>query len=420
MSIFTSPFTGDVVQPTDVSYYALSFSTNTQLVWPAVVNGEEVPASRIMDCVATVSNRSILLPDATQGALGTDILLRNLGANNFVVTDADGEQSVTVAVGMSRYFYLTDNSSLGGTWANVEFAAGTSYADAATLQGAGLTTISGKLATTQNVVNVSSTPVINDASRASTFVWNGGAGTFNLPAILTLSTGWYIGFRNSGTGSLTIEPLSPTVINGQSTIVVNPGDSGYIVYDVNAGTYLTVGLASPANLTFTSATYDVDSIPGDTFSLVTFAPIIQNYIAQSGSRTTTLTVTLPATTQIYVLLNSTGQTSYDIEFVIEGSVQPPFVLENGIVATILCDGQNIYLLTSAAASIFYAVNGSAGSPSFSFINDTTTGMYLPGVNVLGLAANGIEIIDINNTNTLQPLVTVNATLNAQLISGGTF
>jgi hypothetical protein len=101
-------------------------------------------------------------------------------------------------------------------------------------------------------------------------------------------------------------------------------------------------------------------------------------------------------------------------------VQPPFVLENGIVATILCDGQNIYLLTSAAASIFYAVNGSAGSPSFSFINDTTTGMYLQGVNVLGLAANGIEIIDINNTNTLQPLVTVNATLNAQLISGGTF
>jgi len=420
MSIFTSPFTGDVVQPTDVSYYALSFSTNTQLVWPAVVNGEEVPASRIMDCVATVSNRSILLPDATQGALGTDILLRNLGANDFVVKDANGGQSVTVAVGKSRYFYLTDNTSLGGTWANVEFAAGTSYADAASLQGAGLTTISGKLATTQNVVNVSSTPVINDDSRASTFVWTGGAGTFNLPAILTLSTGWYIGFRNSGTGSLTIEPLAPTVINGQSTIVVNPGDSGYIVYDVNAGTYITVGLSSPANLTFTSATYDVDSIPGNTFNLITFAPIIQKYIAQTGSRTTTLTVTLPATTQIYVLLNSTGQTSYDIEFVIEGSVQPPFVLENGIVATILCDGQNIYLLTSAAASIFYAVNGSAGSPSFSFINDTTTGMYLQGVNVLGLAANGIEIIDINNTNTLQPLVTVNATLNAQLISGGTF
>jgi hypothetical protein len=280
--------------------------------------------------------------------------------------------------------------------------------------------LSGKLATTQNIVNVSTTPVINDASRAATFVWQGGAGTFNLPAILTLSTGWYIGFRNSGTGSLTITPQGTTVINGQSTIVVNPGDSGYIVYDVNNGTYLTVGLASPANLTFTSATYDVDSIPGNTFSLITFAPIIQNYIAQTGSRNTTLTVTLPATTQIYILINATGHTDYNIEFVIEGSLQPPFVLENGIIATILSDGQNIYLLTTAATNIFLANDGSAGSPSFSFLNDTTTGMYLRGINVLGLSANGIEIIDIDNTNTLQPLVTVNATLNAQLISGGTF
>jgi hypothetical protein len=373
-----------------------------------------------MDCVATVSNRSILLPDASQGALGTDILLRNLGLNDFVVKDANGGQSVTVAVGKSRYFYLTNNTSLGGTWANVEFAAGTSYADAATLQGAGLTTVSGKLATTQNIVNVSTTPVINDASRASTFVWSGGAGTFNLPAILTLSTGWYIGFRNGGTGSLTIAPQSPTVINGQSTIVVNPGDSGYIIYDVNSGTYLTVGLTAAANVTFTSATYDVDSIPGNTFSLITYAPIIQNYIAQTGSRNTTLTVTLPATTQIYILINATGHTDYNIQFQIEGSSQPPFVLENNIIATVLSDGQNIYLLTYSTTNIFLANNGSAVSPAFSFINDTTTGMYLAGINVLGLAANGVEIVNIDNTNTLQPLVTIDATLNAQLISGGTF
>ena len=420
MSTFTSPFTGDVVQPTDVSYYALSFSTDTQLVWPAVVNGQQVPASRIMDCVASAVDLFILLPDASQGALGTDILLRNLGLYDFVVKDAAGGQSVTVAVGKSRYFYLTDNTSLGGTWANVEFAAGTSYADAATLQGAGLTTISGRLATTQNIVNVTSTPVINDASRAATFVWGGGAGAFVLPNILTLSTGWYIGFRNGGTGSLTIAPQSPTVINGQSTIVVNPGDSGYIIYDVTTGTYVTVGLTSAANVTFTSATYDVDSIPGNTFSLVTYAPIIQNYIAQTGSRTTTLTVTLPATTQIYILINATGHTDYNLQFVIEGSAQPPFVLTNDTIATVLSDGQNLYLLTSAATNIFLANNGSAAAPSFSFLSDITTGMYLAGNNVLGLSANGVELVNIDNTNTLQPLVTVNAELRAQLISGGTF
>ena len=420
MTTFTSPFTGDVIQPTDVSYYALSFSTDTQLVWPAVVNGQQVPAARIMDCVATLGNLNILLPDATQGALGTDILVRNLGLNNFVVKDANGGQSVTVAVGKSRYFYLTDNTSLGGTWANVEFAAGTSYADAATLQGAGLTTISGKLATTQNIVNVTTTPTINDASRASTFVWNSGAGTYNLPLISSLSTGWYIGFRNAGTGSLMLVPQTPTLINGQSSIVANPGDSGYIVYDVSTGSFITVGLTAAANVTFTSATYDVDSIPGTTFSLVSYAPIIQNYIAQTGSRTLPLTITLPATTQIYILINATGHTDYDLEFVVEGSLSPALIVTTGNIATVLCDGQNLYLLTSSASNLFYAINGVATAPSYSFLNDSTTGMYLPGANILGLSANGVEIVDIDNTNTLQPLVTVNAELRAQLISGGTF
>ena len=420
MTTFTSPFTGDVIQPTDVSYYALSFSTDTQLVWPAVVNGQQVPAARIMDCAASLGNLSVLLPDATQGAVGTDILLRNLGLNDFVVKDANGGQSVTVAVGKSRYFYLTDNTSLGGTWANVEFAAGTSYADAATLQGAGLTTISGKLATTQNIVNVSITPTINDASRASTFVWNSGAGTFILPTVASLSTGWYIGFRNAGTGSLTITPQGATLINGQSSIVANPGDSGYIVYDVSTGSFITVGLTAAANITFTSATYDVDSIPGTTFSLVTFAPIIQNYIAQTGSRALPLTITLPAVTQIYILVNATGHADYNLNFVVEGSSSPPLTVTTGNIATVLCDGQSLFLLTSSASNLFYAVNGIAAAPSFSFLNDSTTGMYLPGANILGLAANGMEIIDINNTNILQPLVTINAELRAQLISGGTF
>ena len=47
-------------------------------------------------------------------------------------------------------------------------------------------------------------------------------------------------------------------------------------------------------------------------------------------------------------------------------------------------------------------------------------MYLAGVGQLGLSANGSQLIDIDNTNILQPLVTVSARLRAQLIDGGTF
>jgi hypothetical protein len=331
-----------------------------------------------------------------------------------------GGNSVSVPVGISKYFYLTNNSTTAGTWNNVTFAAGTSYADAATLAGLGLTTISGKLATTQNPVDVTSSPAITDSSRAATFVWNAGAGTFTLPSTETLSTGWYIGFRNNGTGSLVINPTSPDQINGLNTITTNPGDSGFIIYDFNSGGFITVGWVAPSSVTFTAATYDVDSIVGNTFSLVSYAPVIQTYIAQSGTRTHTLAVTLPAITQIYILVNNTGKTGYNITFQNEGSSQPPLVLSTGSITTVLSDGTNLYVLTSSTTGLFYAANGSQSAPSFSFNNDTTTGMYLVGTGILGLTANGTEIVNLDGSNPSNPKVNVVAALNAELISGGTF
>jgi hypothetical protein len=418
--VYVSPFTGTVVTATDVSYYALAFSSNTQLFWPSTVNNSETPAARIIDCVASTTGLFIALPPANQGTLGADILFRNLGAQAFTVTDSIGGNSFTVPVGISKYVYLTDNTSDAGVWQNVTFAAGTSYADAATLAGAGLTTVSGQLATTQNPVNLTTSPVINDLSRAATFVWNSGAGTFTLPAISSLSAGWYIGFRNNGTGSLTINPTSPDTINGLTTITTNPGDSGFIMLDTNSGGFITVGLAPVNNVTFTAATYDVDTIPTNTFSLTSFAPIIQTYVAQSGTRTATLAVTLPAITQIYILVNNTNQTGYNITFQNQGSSQPPLVLSAGNVLTVLSDGLNLFPLTTASTGLFYAANGTAALPSYSFNNDTTTGMYLVGSSILGLTANGTEIVRMDNSNLSAPLMTVNATLNAELISSGTF
>jgi hypothetical protein len=47
-------------------------------------------------------------------------------------------------------------------------------------------------------------------------------------------------------------------------------------------------------------------------------------------------------------------------------------------------------------------------------------MYLVSTGILGLSANSTNIINIDNSNLSTPLVTVAATLNAQLISGGQF
>jgi hypothetical protein len=420
MPIFTSPFTGTVVQPTDVSYYALSFSANVQLYWPAVVNPQQVPAARIIDATPSVASLIITLPEANQGTTGADILIRNFGAVAFTVQNFGGTGSVSIPAGVSKYFYLSNNSTSAGVWQNVTFGAGTSSADAASLAGAGLVALSGQLNTTQNIVEVSSPPTITNASRASTFVWTSGNNTITLPTATSLTGGWFIAFRNSGTGTLTFAPQGASLINGGATLDVNPSESGFIMFQQSTNNFFTVGLGVPSNVTFTSATYDVDSIIGNTFSLVSYAPIIQTYVALSGTRSATLAVTLPATTQLYVLVNDTGQPSYNITFKVSGSLQTPISLADGAIALVLSDGNFLYVISQSTTNTFLAINGSAAAPSHSFISNTNTGMYLVGTNILGLSANSTNMLRLDNTNTLSPQVSTTATFTAGLISGGTF
>ena len=421
MTTYVSPFTGDVVQQTDVTYFDLAFSTNQTLHWPVTVNPPEVPAARIMDCTPSTAGLSIALPPGGQGSVGTDILFRNFGAVAFVVTDSAGGASVSIGAGVSKYFYLSDNSTPAGIWQNVTFGTGTSSADAASLQGAGLTTLAGKLATTQIPLTVSAAPTLDDTSRANTYVWTGGNGTFTLPAAAGLSPGWYFNFRNNGTGAITIVGTGASQVNSQPNITVNPGDSGILMFQSSSGDFFTVGLATPSNVTFTSATYDVDAVVGSTFSLVSYAPIIQTYVALSGARTTTLDVLLPATTQLYILLNDTTGVTYNITFQISGSSQTPIAIGPGTVATVLSDGNFLFVISQTTTTVFFANDGSAAAPSYSFLNDNGTGIYLDAVNILGLSANGVEMMLLDNTTPADPQISTPATFTAiNGIKGGVF
>lgn len=423
MPTFISPFTGDLVEPTDVSYYALAFSTDQVLAWPTYIapGSTEVAVARIMDCTPSANNLTVKLPYGNQASVGTDILFRNLGSFAFVVEDQSGDQSVTLQPGDARYFYLVDNTTTDGIYHNFAYGVGTSSADAASLVGAGLTNIAGKLATSDNTVIVSVPPTITDNSRALTFIWTGGANSINLPAAASLSAGWYIMGRNNGSGAVTIYPQGTSQINGQSSVTFNPGDSAIIVFDYVNGDFYTVGLAPSTNVTFSAATYDVDSIVGSSLSLVAGAPIIQTYVALSGTRTTDLNVTLPAITQLYVFNNSTNESGYSITFVNSGSSQTPIAINTGTTAIVLSDGNFLYVLTQVGTGTFFANDGSAGAPSFSFNSDPSSGMYLPSVGQLGLSAGGVNLLNLNNTNPLNPEVTTPASINAEGgIAGGIF
>lgn len=427
MPSYVSPFTGDVIQQTDVTYYALDFNANTQLYWPSVLNGTQVPASRIMDCTPDGANLTIFLPNASQGSNGIDILFRNFGTQTFFIAQFGGSGSSSIAPGESKYYYLSDNSTDAGVWQNVTFGTGTSAADAASLAGAGLAAISGQLAVTQAPITSSSSPTITDASRAQTFVWTGGNGVFTLPLASTLSSGWWIGFRNNGTGTLVLTPATGERINKLVNVSVPPNGSGFIFYQQSTGEYYTIGLQTPSNVTFTSAVYDVDNIVGPTFSLVSFAPVIQTYVNLSGARTTDLEVILPATTALYILVNDTTTSSYNILFSISGSLATPTVLAPGSIITALSDGNQLIILSQSSAVYFYGADGSASLPTFSFLNDTSTGMYLDNIGILGLATNGFNILTLDGTIPSAPLIstiadiTTSKTITAEGgISGGSF
>lgn len=419
---YTSPFTGDLVQPTDVSYQELNLTADVQLAWPSYVppNSGYIPLSRIIDVTETAAGFIINLPPANQGALGTDVLIRNKGSDLIYVNNFDNVESASIAAGEARYFYLTDNSTEGGYWENFTYGTGTSSADAASLAGNGLKSLLGKLVTSNNIVQISAAPTLSETSRALAYVWTGGADTINLPTASNISSGWYIMFRNNGTGTITVQPQGLSLINDVSTVQFNPGDSGIIIFDSNTNNFFTVGLSPADHTTFSSATYDVDSIVGPTLDLAGYAPTIQTYVALSGTRSTDLEIDLPAVTELYVFVNNTNQSVYSISFKIAGSSQDAIPVSSGSTALVLSDGNILYLLSASNSTSFQAINGSASAPSYSFISDTNTGMYLASSNQLGLAANGTNMLLLNNSNPSDPQVSTPATFNAALIGGGTF
>lgn len=420
---YTSPFTGDIVLPTDVSYQELALTEDTQLAWPSYVppNSGYVPLTRIVDVDPDAAGWIINLPPGNQGAAGSDVLFRNVGSNSFYVNNFNNSQSSVIAAGEARYFYLTDNSTQAGVWGNFTYGTGTSSADAAQLAGSGLASLLGKLVTSNVVSQISAAPTLNETSRAVTYVWTSGSATINLPTAASISSGWYIMLRNSGTGTLTVTPQGTSTINDNTSQGFNPGDSGLIIFDSNSNNFFTVGLAPSDHTTFSSATYDVDSIPGSTFNLSGYAPTIQTYVALSGTRTTDLEVDLPAVTELYVFVNNTNQNAYTIDFKVNGSSQTPISVTSGSTALVLSDGNLLYLLSTANSSVFQAIDGSASAPSYSFISDINTGMYLASSNQLGLSANGVEMLLLNNSNPLTPEISTPASFTAEGgINGGTF
>jgi hypothetical protein len=407
---YNSPFTGNVIQPTDVSYSRITLTTDLQLEWP--INGTTTndAAARIMEVSTASTANELWMPPANQSSVGNDALIRNVGSVSLLVKDYTGANTiVTVAAGEAQYIYITTNATTAGTWGIIAYGIGSSGADAATLAGYGLLAIGQTLNQSQPVTTFSSNYTALTTDRSSTYVWTGGAGTLTMTLATTLANNWFMFVRNSGTGALTVTGTSGDLINGSTSIALQPTDSCILVC---SGTqFYTVGLGKSTQFAFTQLSKAVLS---GTYTLTASeaSNVIQKY---TGALTGNVTIIIPSTVQVYYILN---ETTNAFTVTISTGSGATAVLTTGTQATLVCDSVNLFNANTilAGSSSISLVNGSVGAPSLNFASETTTGIYRAASGEFNTAILGV----LRSTVSASGLAIVGTGTFSGGVLGGTF
>lgn len=414
MTSFNSPFTGDVIQPTDVSYRAITLTATTQLSWPINGNATDNYAARIMEVYLTNTAYDLYMPPANQTSVGTDALIRNTGTVALDVKDYLGVNTiVTVQPGEAQYIYVTTNATTSGTWGIIAFGIGSSGADAATLAGYGLVAITTTLNQSQPVSTFSTNYTALGTDRAAVYAWTGGAGTLTLTGATTLTNSWFMLVRNAGTGTLTVAASGGDLINGSSTISMQPADSCIICCSGTA--FYTVGLGQVSNFNFTQLTYPVVS---GTYTLTSAdaANVIQKY---TGTITGNVTIVVPQTVQVYYIQNATSSSgSYTVTITTGVAGSSSATIASNQQSTLICDSINLVNANTvlAGSSSIGLINGTVSAPALYFASESNTGVYRAGTGQFNIAILGVNLFSLTATGLTIP----GAGTFTGGISGGTF
>ena len=374
MSSFTQVFGGTTIYPSDVSYLALALTANVTLEWPLEASTGNDLAARIIDVTPTGAY-SIYMPAADQTGVGQTTLFNNLGPSTITVLDADGNTLISLLQGTQWQLYLTDNSTSAGTWRTFRYGAATAQAQASALAGYGLVATGSTLSQDSSVTSFSISYTVGASDRAKTFVWGGASGTLSLLAAATATNGFFISVRNGGTGALTVDPNGSELINGASTLVLQPGDSATV--NCSGSAWFTVGFGQNAVFAFdyTSISLTSQSSP------YTLSGAELNRVAYSfiGVLTANMKIVVPATTQQYWVSNNTTG-SYTLTINGPAQVTGVTVIQGG-ANIVYCNGTNVVPATTGGVATPLAItDGGTGATTAggALINlgGTTTGIAL--------------------------------------------
>lgn len=397
---YNSPFDGQVIQPTDVSYRQISLETDTTLSWPINGNATDNYAARIMDVYAYNYNLNLGMPPANQASVGQDALIRNLGSTTFYVTDFDGNLITQVAANKAKYIYIRTNSNTSGVWGIIDFGAGTSSADASALAGLGLQASAGKLNQSHPVGALSDQYTFATTDLAQAKVWVGGAGEVFLPTAVTLGASWFTLLKNNGTGTLTVTCSGVETLDGSVSKNFAPNESAFIL--CTGTSYVTVGYGVSNLFNFTAL---VKPITTGTYNLTAneISNTIQEFV---GTLTGDVTIVYPPVVNLYVVSNQTTAAGHTLTLTTGSGASA--IVPAGNQATVICDGTNFFNANTvqAGASVISLVNGTVNNPALSFASEPTTGIYragagqfdiaILGVLVAAITANGLNVSGTGN------------------------
>ena len=401
MSTYTDVFGNDTVPPSGLGYASFTITTNTTFVWPYNTDGNPYPVAKVMD-VACAAGNAITLPDAREVSTGEDFLIRNVGSNALIVKDAVGVQIASVAVGAASYFYLTDNTTVAGVYGVIGFGIGTSTVDAASLVGYGIKAVGASL-NQSHPSFPTNTPITIDADhRAKLVVFTGGAGTFNLTSAATLGDDYFTLFRNEGTGTATLDPASGELIDGLSTLQIQPNESLMLIC---TGTqWYTVGYGRSVLYQFTQLTKDVSAGGTITLSAAEAANKLLTFI---GNPSGAVNVVVPSIVAVYYT-HSLISTTQTITLKTAAGSGVGINQNQRIIA--LCDGTNVVSAQSATVNASVSLeDGGSSVPSLFFATQTNTGMYKSGTQDLGVTVNGSTVGVFGSTGLQNSTIGANST-----------
>lgn len=310
MTTYTSPFTGQTISPSQVSYEALTINSNTQLSWP--INGNNtVVSANIIDVTATIGSVS-----------------------------CTGSISGTV---------LTVTAVSSGTLAVGQTITGTNIASGTTITAL----ISGSGSTGTYRVNISQT--ISSETIVATAL------LLELPPATQVSTGQAIIVRNIGTYAFTVADNS-----GNTIASVAAGIAYYIWLTDNTtvnGVWTEVQLGagtSSANAS-TLAGYGLEAI-GSTLNTIT--PLVNYY--------TNATLSSTAQSQLSVWQGGAGSITLPVSTIV-GMNWFTIIKNNGTgVLTVqtqgtdYIDGVNTSVQLQLGESFTLVSNGSSGYSSWGY------------------------------------------------------